>query len=69
MMDVDIEPNAGKAWTEQDLKSLAELAAAKLPAREIAERLGRSEYSVRTKAKQARISLQAGRAATPRKPR
>jgi hypothetical protein len=58
MVHLEEEPNAGKVWTENDLALLRRLAAERVPTREIADRLGRSEYSVRSKARLARISLQ-----------
>jgi hypothetical protein len=58
MIHLEEEPNAGKAWTENDLSLLRRLAAERVPTRDIADRLGRSEYSVRSKARLERISLQ-----------
>jgi hypothetical protein len=58
MVHLDEEPNAGKVWTANDLALLRRLAAERVPTREIADRLGRSEYSVRSKARLERISLQ-----------
>ncbi len=62
MVELDEEPNAGKAWTKEELSILERLAAERVPTREIARRLGRTEYSVRSKASLEHISLQsAGR--------
>jgi hypothetical protein len=58
MVRIDDEPNAGKAWTDEEMDTLRQLAAERVPTRDIADRLGRSEYSVRSKARLARISLQ-----------
>jgi hypothetical protein len=58
---LDEEPNAGKAWTEEELELLRQLAAAQTPTRQIAEQLGRSEYSVRSKASQTRTALLGGK--------
>jgi hypothetical protein len=71
MIRLDEEPNAGKAWTDADLALLRRLAAESVPTRTIAERLGRSEYSVRSKARLARIPLQSApeRRTRSRKPR
>jgi hypothetical protein len=57
MMRLDEEPNAGKAWSDDELELLKRLASDQVPTRAIAERLGRSEYSVRTKASQSQIAL------------
>jgi hypothetical protein len=74
MMHLEEEPNAGKVWTANDLALLRRLAAERVPTREIADRLGRSEYSVRSKARLERISLQSAhprhaKSSTIRKPR
>jgi hypothetical protein len=74
MVHLEEEPNAGKAWTQNDLSTLKRLAAERVPTREIADRLGRSEYSVRSKARLERISLQSAhprhaKPAVMRKPR
>ena len=71
MARVDEEPNAGKLWTDAELALLRRLADERVPTGKIAERLGRSEYSVRTKARLARIPLQSGseRRHRPRHPR
>jgi hypothetical protein len=58
MVQIDDEPNAGKAWTDEEITVLRRLAAERIPTREIADRLGRSEYSIRSKARLSRISLQ-----------
>ena len=57
MVHQDHEPNAKKAWTATELDQLRQLIHQGVPTRLIAERLGRSEYSVRAKASQARISF------------
>ena len=57
MVHSDQEPNAGKAWTATELDQLRQLIDQGVPTRVIADRLGRSEYSVRAKASQARISF------------
>jgi hypothetical protein len=62
MMRLDDEPNAGKAWSDRELELLKRLANDHVPTRAIAERLGRSEYSVRSKASQCQISLLGARA-------
>jgi len=66
MVRLDEEPNAGKTWTTNELTLLRRLATDRVPTREIADRLGRSEYSVRSKARLERISLQSGRARSGR---
>ncbi len=70
MPDLDPERNARQAWSENDLSELRALIARRLPVRQIAERLGRTEYAVRTKAKQQRISLKPPEASiAPHRPR
>lgn len=70
MIRLDEEPNAGKAWSDRELELLRQLANDQVPTRIIAERLGRSEYSVRSKASQSQISLLGARVpSTRRKPR
>lgn len=61
MMRLDEEPNAGKVWTGAELETLKQLAAQQVPTRNIAERLGRSEYSVRAKASHERIQLRSAK--------
>ncbi len=69
MMRLDEEPNAGKAWSDRELELLRQLANDQVPTRVIAQRLGRSEYSVRSKASQRQISLLGARTPiTRRKP-
>ena len=50
-------PNAGKAWTDQDVKALRELAKGNTPTRVIALKLERSEDAVSAKASDLSISL------------
>jgi hypothetical protein len=70
MHHADAEQNARRAWSESDLRDLQSLIAAGEPVRLIAERLGRSEYAVRSKAAQAKISLKPpGETANPRRPK
>ena len=66
MVRLDDEPNAGKAWTDDEVDQLRVLANDHTPARQIAETLGRSEYSVRSKASQAHITLQGVKQPAPR---
>ncbi len=61
MMRLDEEPNAGKVWTGAELETLKQLAAEQVPTRNIAERLGRSEYSVRAKASHEHIALRSAK--------
>jgi hypothetical protein len=68
--DNDTERNARQAWNDKDLRELQSLIAAGVPVREIAERMGRSEYAVRSKASQAKISLKPPESPlAPRQPR
>ena len=70
MVHADQEPNAGKAWTATELDQLRQLIDQGVPTRHIADRLGRSEYSVRAKASQARISFRGSpQPAQPPQPR
>lgn len=70
MVRLDEEPNAGKAWTPAELNTLRQLAAERVPTRRIAQELGRSEYSVRSKARLERIPLQSATARhRPKNPR
>jgi hypothetical protein len=57
MRHIDPEPNARQAWTNAELDQLRALISAHVPVREIADRLGRTEYAVRSKASQMHISL------------
>lgn len=57
MHPVEHEPNARHAWTDDELRQLRAMIAERMPVREIADRLGRSEYAVRSKASQTHISL------------
>jgi hypothetical protein len=68
MIRLDEEPNAGKAWTDQELELLKRLASEQVPTRVIAEHLGRSEYSVRSKASQSHVPLPGARAPIARRP-
>lgn len=65
------EPKARQAWSEAELRQLRSLIAERVPVREIADRLGRSEYAVRSKASQTHISLRPPDAGgeAPRQPR
>ena len=54
---LDQERNSRQSWTDADLQELHTLIAAGVPVREIADRLGRTEYAVRSKASQSKISL------------
>ncbi|HMO86633.1 MAG TPA: hypothetical protein PKC18_17105 [Lacipirellulaceae bacterium] len=70
MPSLDPERNARQSWSQADLAQLRELLAARVPVREIADRMGRSEYAVRSKASQAGISLKPPAADDPpRRPR
>ncbi|HYO26064.1 MAG TPA: hypothetical protein VEQ85_14065 [Lacipirellulaceae bacterium] len=70
MVHSDEERNAGKAWTRDDLEALRQMAREQVPTRAIAERLGRTEYSVRAKASHERIQLHGARQAqNVRRPR
>jgi hypothetical protein len=71
MHHVEHEPNARHAWTEGELRKLRSMIADRVPVREIADRLGRSEYAVRSKASQTHISLRPpeGGGEVPRQPR
>ncbi len=68
MVRLDEEPNAGKVWTANELTLLRRLADDRVHTREIADRLGRSEYSVHSKARLERISLQSGRTRGEQRP-
>jgi hypothetical protein len=57
MRPLEPDQTAKRAWSEADLQQLRELVAAQASVREIAERLGRTEYAVRSKARLERISL------------
>lgn len=61
MVHLEDEPNAGKAWTPADIDALKRLASQQIPTRDIADRLGRSEYSVRAKASHERIQLRSAK--------
>jgi hypothetical protein len=50
-------PNAGKNWTQADVKELRDLAKGNTPTGLIAHRLGRSEDAVQSKASEKNISL------------
>jgi hypothetical protein len=68
--DIDSERNARQTWSHEHLSELKTLIAAGVPVREIAERMGRSEYAVRSKASQAKISLKPAETPfAPRRPR
>lgn len=71
MHHVEHEPNARHAWTDGELRQLRSLIAERMPVRAIADRLGRSEYAVRSKASQMHISLRPPEGAehAPRNPR
>lgn len=70
MVHLEDEPNAGKAWTPTEIDALKRLASQQIPTRDIADRLGRSEYSVRAKASHEHIQLRsAKRFKQPRHPR
>jgi hypothetical protein len=49
--------NAGKTWTNQDVKSLKQLAQQNTPTRVIGLKLGRTESGIRSKAADEGISL------------
>jgi hypothetical protein len=49
--------NHGKEWTPADMKQLKELANGNTPTRLIANKLGRTEDSVRAKASEEDVSL------------
>jgi hypothetical protein len=67
---IDSERNARLTWSDADLRELRALIAECVPVREIAERMGRTEYAVRSKASQSRISLKPPEAPPdPRHPR
>lgn len=51
------EQNQGKTWSLQEKKQLKELARGNTPTRVIGLKLGRSEYSIRSKAQSLGISL------------
>jgi hypothetical protein len=61
MVHLEDEPNAGKAWTSSEIDALKRLASQQIPTRTIAERLGRSEYSVRAKASHEHIQLRSAK--------
>jgi len=70
MVHLEDEPNAGKAWSSGDIDALKHLALQQVPTRTIAERLGRSEYSVRAKASHEHIQLRSAKHhQAPRRPR
>ena len=49
--------NVGKPWTDQDLRMLRQLANENTPTRVMGLKLGRTEASVRSKAKAVGLSL------------
>ena len=49
--------NLGKPWTQQDLEMLRQLANENTPTRVMGLKLGRTEASIRSKAKSEGISL------------
>lgn len=49
--------NAGKTWTSNEVRTLAQLASANTPTRVIGLKLGRPEHGVRAKAQEKNISL------------
>lgn len=49
--------NAGKQWTNAEIKQLEDLAKANTPTRVIGIKLGRSEDAIQSKASEAKISL------------
>jgi hypothetical protein len=52
-----IPPNQGKNWSKDDVKHLQKLAKENTPTRVMGLKLGRTESSVRSKAKNEGISL------------
>jgi hypothetical protein len=52
-----ISKNHGKRWTDNDLQELKKLAKGNTPTGLIANKIGRSESSVRAKAQEMSVSL------------
>lgn len=50
--------NSGKAWTDQDVKALKQLAKENTPTRVIGLKLGRTENAIYNKASEKTISLE-----------
>jgi hypothetical protein len=50
-------PNAGKAWTSQNVKELKQLAQQNTPTRVIALKVGRTPAAVQAKASEVKVSL------------